>query len=105
MKKIKFLKNKQIVIFYVMLSFLLTCLIIGIVLLAIGKNDYNLFVIKQIDFFNQKINQSELNKALPDISMFVYGIFFIVLTILLIFATVLYGNSTFNKKYKKIEEK
>lgn len=69
-------------------------------ILTLEDSDYNIFVSKQITFFNNE-NQIELNNDLPNISMFVYGIFFIALSFLLIIALLLYGNSIYYKKYKK----
>lgn len=92
--------KKQLTAFYIMSFLFIAFLIISIILLTLGINDYNTFVSKQIVIMGSNQTGSN-NENLPDISMFVYGIFFVILAFLLLIALLLYGNSIFNKKYKK----
>ncbi|UWD34355.1 hypothetical protein [Mesomycoplasma molare] len=85
-------RNEKInkIIFYVLLAFVVSFLIIGITLVAIGVGDYQTFVKQTIDQAKTKVN----------IVVFLYGLFFLVLTFLLAVVEGLLANSLFNKKLK-----
>lgn len=80
---------KNVLIFYIGIILLVICLIIGITLLATGASEYSLFV---------SMVKATAKTELPNISKFIYGLFFTVMAFLLIITLVLFGNSTFNKK-------
>lgn len=79
-------KQKEIIIFGIICLFSLAFLILSITLLSLGASDYKLFI-KQVNPENQ-----------PNISVFVYGLFFSVLSLLSWVTIALYGNHVFNKK-------
>lgn len=95
----EFIKNifnsKQKIIFSVLITFLVISIIIGITLLVVGIDNYSNFVTQSKAMFE---NQTSDNGNLPDITAFIYGIFFLVMSLLLAIASALYGNSLFNKK-------
>lgn len=95
----EFVKNifnsKQKIIFSILITFLVISLIIGITLLAIGIDNYSNFVSQWKTIFE---SNGSNNGNLPDITAFIYGIFFLVMSLLLAIASALYGNSLFNKK-------
>lgn len=108
-------KPWNVVIFYIVAALCLAFAIIGITLTVLGHNDYTVFIGLQKQIAEQKgllsdpnltvIQKEVINKAiealkgsLPDITMFIYGLFFVVLTIIFMVVLALFGNSTFNKK-------
>lgn len=82
-------KPWNVVIFYIVAILCLISAVIGITLTVLGHNDYAKFI---------EIQKYGLSVATPDITMFIYGLFFIVLTIIFMITLALFGNSTFNKK-------
>lgn len=106
-------KPWNVITFYIVALLCLIFLIIGITLTVLGNNDYNSFIevnkriieqkalLTSADAF-QKITINavidSLTKMLPDITMFIYGLFFVVLTLIFMIILALFGNSTFNKK-------
>lgn len=80
--------SKNSIIFYSMITFLIIFIALAISLLVTGSHDYSLFITATL--------KGDTNK--PDIAKFIYGIFFTVMSIIFIIASILFGNSTFNKK-------
>ncbi|WP_027124006.1 hypothetical protein [Mycoplasmoides pirum] len=89
-------KPWNVIIFYVIVFLTLAFAIIGITLTVLGNNTYLEFVRIQKEIIGP--NPPSPTPQLPDITMFNFGLFSIVFSILLIIASVLFGNSTFNKK-------
>ncbi|WP_033159709.1 hypothetical protein [Mycoplasmoides alvi] len=83
-----FFNNKNVLIIMVIVTILF--IVAGITLTIIGYPDYSTFISA-----NDSSNR-------PDISIFVYGTFFIAMSIVLILMDVLYTNSIFNKKMKTL---
>ncbi|WPL38825.1 hypothetical protein [Malacoplasma iowae] len=90
---------KNVIIFYsfCLITFVFT--IIGIVLTTIDANNYHNFIAIQKSIMQNSSSSTTL--TLPDITKFIYGLFFIVISIIMIIFCVLFGNSTFNKKLKE----
>lgn len=90
-------KNK--IIFAILITFLTVSLIIGITLTSSGANDYYTFI-KEWKSVN---SGSATISHFKDITMFIYSVFFLAMSILMIIASILFGNSTFNKKINNEE--
>ncbi|TDV24493.1 hypothetical protein BCF59_0466 [Mycoplasmopsis mustelae] len=80
--------SKDKIILIVLLSVTTIALIIGIVLTVLGSQQY-------INFVNNAIKNG---KKIINISEFIYGIFLLILSVLLYIVTALFANSQFNKK-------
>lgn len=104
---------KNVLVFYIILLTIFVFLVIGISLLASSSGQYSNYVSinKKIFELNQSLGsltgteaelvQSQiiaLQGTIPDIAMFIYGLFFMVMSVVLIVLNILFGNSTFNKK-------
>lgn len=87
------IKQKRIIVLWIICVIALIFLILAITLMSIGINDYKTFIDQW------KLTNNNQQQDLPNISMFVYGCFFLVMTVLFLIVIVLYGNHTYNKKY------
>ncbi|MGZ9762445.1 hypothetical protein ACXYRQ_03150 [Mycoplasma sp. 394] len=93
MLKTKFLKYKDWIILYTIIFVAVVLLIVGITLTALGAPEYKMFV----------ANAIAKGKSVINISQFVYGIFLLVLSGLLLILLALFTNSAFNKKLRNNE--
>lgn len=82
-----FFSNRNILI--IMVFFTVAFAIVGISMTIVGHPSY-------VEFIKAAAN------AKPNISIFVYGTFFISMAIILIFMDILFANSTYNKKMKTL---
>ncbi|VEU75057.1 Uncharacterised protein [Mycoplasmopsis citelli] len=85
--------SRDKIIFIILLTFAVICLIAGIVLVALGSADYLKFVELHLEKSSKQIQ----------ISKFIYGIFLLIWGVLLLVLSALFGNSQFNKKLNKNE--
>ncbi|UUM19897.1 MULTISPECIES: hypothetical protein [unclassified Mycoplasma] len=81
--------SKDMIILITLLTVAISLLITGIVLVVLGSGDYLKFV--------------ENSSAQIQISQFIYGLFSLILSVLLFILTGLFANSRFNKKLNKNE--
>ncbi|AHH45387.1 hypothetical protein [Mesomycoplasma bovoculi] len=91
-------KNKQIIAFWSILAIAIITFILALVFLILGRDNYNIFVElhKIIDLSAQQENQlKSLNT-----SEYIYGVFLIIISILLFVFETLLANHLFNKKLK-----
>ncbi|MGZ9413832.1 hypothetical protein ACXX84_02470 [Mycoplasma sp. AC157] len=103
MNKLKL--DKQKMILYGLLTLFLISLIIGIVLTVLGTSDYGKFVdlTKQLANLQKDTDQyNSVSKMLEvvNISKFIYGIFLLIISLLLLIFSSLSANSIFNKKLR-----
>lgn len=104
MSKIKALfKNefqRKKIVFWIFISLVIIFIVIGLTLTIIGNTQYQSFVSEWKNWY--LLNDSKAIKPNIDITMFVYGVVSIVMCIIFILASLIYGYSTFSKKAANI---
>lgn len=87
-------KQKKVIVFSIICVLTLVFLVLAITFMIVGIDDYKTFV----DAWKTQNTNNPTN--IPNITMFVYGCFCLMMTIIFLITIALYGNHTFNKKYQ-----
>lgn len=96
-------QKRNCLIFWIFIALLIIFIILGITLSVLGSNDYHAFVGEWKYYYANTTIAVPLPKPTKDISLFIYGIFFVVLAILFALTNLIYGNSIFNKKLNSLK--
>lgn len=106
MKKLKNIKLSKKTIFWIVVGLAVFFLICACIFTAVGSPEFSeqLRIAKENLEFNSNLQEGqEAKQVVINAPLFTYGIFFWIMTLLTSIAVGLYGNSTFNKKYKNME--
>ena len=104
MSKLHLAKNallkKQFIVLYILISLMIAFVTTGAVLIGVGYQTY-------LDFVGIWIKTYQMNpkattaQGAPNITLFIYGIFFLILGAILVFAVIMYAYNV-KKQLQKI---